>query len=112
MAVIEYMMHRVNGGTRRAVPEWVGDRGHLSSPVDGSLIGWVDDNRDYYVPDTVVTLTKADLVTRQLTIHASHPFMNVTENEDGTTTETPMTDAEVTTMTETWYDGFVAKNSV
>ena len=69
MAVAEYMMHRIEGGTRRAVPEFIGDRGHWQSPIDKSYIGWIDDARDYYVPDTVTTLTKAEFVTRLLTIH-------------------------------------------
>ena len=113
MAVIEYMMHRYEGGTRRRVPEWVGDRGHWMSPIDGSFIGWVDDTRDYYVPDTVVSLSKEDLVQRQLAIHATHPMQKF---EDGPALAvdaepTIMTEDEVRTMVEAWYDQFVSKNS-
>lgn len=109
MAVIEYMMHRYEGGTRRKVPEWVGDRGHWMSPIDSSFIGWVDDVRDYYVPDSVVTYTKEQFVQRQLTIHASHPFVN---RQDSLELEpTVMTETEVRTMSEAWYDDFVSKNS-
>ena len=101
-------MHRYEGGTRRKVPEWVGDRGHWMSPIDSSLIGWVDDTRDYYVPDSVTTYTKEQFVQRQLTIHASHPFTSGGEPEIEPTT---MTDEEVRTISEQWYDNFVAKNS-
>ena len=108
MAVVEYMMHRRNGGNQRDVPGFIGDRGHHMSPIDNSLIGWVDDNPDYYVPDTVVTLTKEEFVQRQLTIHASHPFTSGDGIEE---TPTNLTDAEVRTQAETWYDNFVSDNS-
>lgn len=113
MAVIEYMMHRYEGGTRRKVPDWVGDRGHWMSLVDGSFIGWVDDIRDYYVPDTVVSLSKEDLVQRQLAIHAAHPMQKFDGPVVGTEAEPViMTNDEVRTMVEAWYDEFVTKNSV
>lgn len=108
MAVIEYMLHRINGGSRAEIPGWVGDRGHWFSSADNTYIGWVDDVRDYYVPDTVVSLSKADLVTRQLAIHATSPF--TTTQEDPSAEPVAMTDAEVTAMVEAWYDDFVAKN--
>lgn len=109
MAVIEYMLHRINGSSRAEIPGWVGDRGHWFNSADNTFIGWIDDVRDYYVPDTVVALTKADLVTRQLAIHTNTPFM--TTQTDPSKELVAMTDAEVTTMTEAWYDDFVAKNS-
>lgn len=108
MAVIEYMLHRINGSSRAEIPGWVGDRGHWFNSADNTYIGWVDDVRDYYVPDTVVSLTKAELVARQLNIHADTPFMNQPENPEEE--PTAMTDAEVTAMVEEWYDNFVAKN--
>ena len=112
MAVAEYMMYRIEGGNRRAVPEFIGDRGHWQSPVDKSFIGWIDDDRDYYVPDTVTTLTKAEFVTRQLNIHnhssGNHKFMS---NVEPGQTPVELSNTEVTTTAETWYDAFVAKNS-
>ena len=112
MAVVEYMMHRRNGGNQRDVPGFIGDRGHHMSPIDKSLIGWVDDSPDYYVPDTVVTLTKEEFVQRQLTIHASYPITKTELSEEtGEETTTNLTDAEVRTQAETWYDNFVSDNS-
>lgn len=110
MAVVEYMLHRVNGSNRKEIPGWVGDRGHWMSPIDNSFIGWVDDVRDYYVPDTVITLSKQDLVNRQLAIHAVNPMMK--EQEDQESDAVAMTEAEVTATIEAWYDNFVEKNSV
>lgn len=108
MAVIEYKLHRINGGDRKEIPGFVGDRGHWMSPIDGTFVGWVDDNSDYYVPDTIVEFTKAEFVTRQLAIHADTPFMN--HVSDPSETPTQMTTSEVTTMMEDWYDDFVTKN--
>ena len=114
MAVVEYMMHRIEGGNRRAVPEFIGDRGHWQSPVDKSFIGWIDDNRDYYVPDSVTSLTKSEFVTRQLAIHnhESGNYKFTTQVEPGSEEEAvDLTDEEVTAQAEAWYDAFVANNS-
>jgi hypothetical protein len=108
MAVIEYMLHRVNGGKRAEIPGWVGDRGHFMNELDSTYIGWVDDVRNYYVPDSVTTLTKQNLIDRQLAIHAVQPFHKDTYNPEED--PTVMTDAEVTTMIDAWYDDFVTKN--
>lgn len=112
MAVIEYML--VRDMHRRQVPEFVGDRGHWMSPLDNSFIGWVDDVRDYYVPDTIVYYDKAGFVARQLAIHAQHPFTK----PDPSGPEGPeianrinMTNEEVVAQMESWYDDFVARNS-
>ena len=109
MPVVEYKMHRVNGSTRRAVPDFIGNRGHFQSPIDSTYVGWVDANPDYYVPDTIVSLTKDEFVTRQLGIHnGGYPFFNSQEDVDS---DTPMTDAEATTFFGDWYDNFVTENS-
>lgn len=106
MAVVEYKRHRVTGGI--TTPIWVVDGGHWLSPIDKTLVGWVEDeaDREYYVPDTVTVLSRADFITRQLTIHASHPMQSMPENpEDDPVT---MTDAEVETAAGEWYDNFHA----
>ena len=110
MAVIEYML--IKDDHKRQVPEFVGDRGHWMSPVDSTFIGWVDDVRDYYVPDTIVTLTKAAFVARQMAIHAHTPMTKPVGDSLAINVERViMTDAEVTAEAETWYDYFVDKNS-
>jgi len=112
MAVVEYMLHRINGGSRRAVPEFIGDRGHHQSPIDKSFIGWIDEDRDYFVPDSVVTLTKSEFVTRQLEIHNTEGHAFMTEVEVGSdATPTALSNTEVQTSAETWYDNFVTQNS-
>ena len=110
MAVIEYMLYK--DAHKRQVPDFVGDRGHWMSPIDSSFIGWVDDVRDYYVPDTIVTLTKTEFVARQLAIHAQVPFTKAVGDAIGPDGELEnMTTEEVTAQAEAWYDDFVTKNS-
>ena len=111
MAVIEYMLEKRDATQHRWVPEWVGDRGHWYDSATETYVGWVDDVRDYYLPDTVVTLSKEGLVQRQLTMHTASPMMKENPENPGPENMIAMTDAEVRTMVETWYDDFVAKNS-
>jgi len=112
MAVVEYMLHRDNAG-RNQVPDFIGDRGHWGSPINNTFLGWIPDNRDYYVPDTLETLTKEQCVARQLAIHAQYPMrvplMDPILQPD---TERPvLTTEEVTQQIENWYDFFVAQNT-
>jgi hypothetical protein len=111
MAVIEYMLEKRDATQRRWIPEWVGDRGHWYDPATETYVGWVDDVRDFYLPDTVVFLSKEDLVQRVLTMHASSPMMKMDPENPGPDNMVAMTEAEVRTTVEAWYDDFVAKNS-
>lgn len=108
MAVAEYMLV-MNSNGRMEIPGFIGDRGHWYNPADNTYIGWIDDTREFYVPDTIVTLTKEELVQRQLTMHATTPMIK----PDGEPGADPvqMTDEEVRASVEAWYDSFVEKNS-
>jgi len=108
MAVAEYMMHLSNGGHRKEVPGFIGDRGHHFNPIDNTFVGWIEDERDYYVPDTIVILTKEDFIARQLAIHAVYPMMKDIGNPEEE--PVPMTEEEVRVASGAWYDEFVAKN--
>lgn len=111
MAVIEYMLEKRDGSHQRWVPEWVGDRGHWHDAATQTYVGWVEDVRDYYLPDSVVILSKEDLVQRQLALHATSPMKKPNPENPGPENRIAMTEAEVRTMVEAWYDDFVAKNS-
>ena len=104
MPVIEYKMNIKENGSLE-IPGYVLDRGNMRNPDNHTFVGWVkpESEREYWVPDTIVELSKEDFVTRGMTIHASYPY----KNED----DTDMTDAEATTMLQAWYDQFVTKNS-
>ena len=108
MAVAEYMFV-VNQHGKLEIPGFIGDRGHWYNPADRTYVGWIPEVREYYVPDTMVYLDKTALVARVMGMHATHPMS--TMEADPTQEAVAMTDAEVTTMAETWYDNFVTANS-
>ena len=115
MPVVEYKMHVVTNKGGATAPLWVDDGGYHTSPIDKTKIGWVlpEADREYYVPDTVTELSKSEFVTRQLAIHAVQPFLTQDIlNEDGEEVEqTEMTNDQVTTEMESWYDSFVSSHS-
>ena len=110
MPVIEYKFQISETG-RNVIPGYVEDRGHWYNPADFTYVGWVkaEADREYWVPDTIEELTKAELVTRVLGMHATNPIKAM--DSDGSMSDTDLTNDEVTTMVETWYDSFVTANS-
>ena len=115
MPVIEYKLHAINSQKHMQAPHWVTDGGNWYNPADKTLVGWTpaEADRDYYVPDTVTTITKAELNTRLLAIHANTKYSKF---DDTDPTQTPgdavdMTNAEVTAMSNTFYDAMVANNN-
>lgn len=108
MAVVEYMLH-AQGHTKQ-VPDFIGDRGHWYNPIDYTFVGWVSDKPDFYVPDTLVRLTKDAFLARTLAIHAVTPYKkNV--NASLPTEQIAMTVEEVTAWAGGWYDAFVLANT-
>jgi len=96
--IIEYKMHMTAGGMR--TPEWVEDGGYFSDEATNTKVGWSPDeaDREYYVPDTVTTMTEAELKTKLLAMHATTKFQK--KADDGTMSD--MTNAEVNTMAADW----------
>lgn len=107
MAVVEYKLHKVGKNAMRA-PDWVEDGGYWLNPADHTMVGWTPDeaDREYYVPDTVTELSRADFITRLKAMHAANAFQN--ESGDPDAEPTAMTEAEVETMAGNWYDSFHA----
>ena len=71
--ILEYKLHMTAKGMMR--PEWVEDGGYWAKS-DHTMIGWSPDEskREYYIPDTVTTLTATELETRVLAIHSDTPY--------------------------------------
>lgn len=112
MAVVEYKLHIAGNKGQRTTPDWIREGGHFLS-TDHSMVGWIVDNAEYYIPDTLETLTKAQLVTRQLALHATTPERTYTGSETVATDQEAdtenwrdKTDAEVTAEVEAWYDSY------
>ena len=96
--IIEYKMHMTAGGMR--TPEWVEDGGYFPDAATNTMVGWSPDeaDREYYVPDTVTTMTEAELNTKVLAMHSANKFQKTAD--DGTMSN--MTNAEVTKMVSDW----------
>lgn len=107
MPVVEYKLHKVSKNGLRA-PDFIDDGGYWSNPADNTMVGWVlpEADREYYVPDTITELSRADFITRLKTMHAANAFQNEAANPGEDATD--MTEAEVETMAGDWYDSFHA----
>jgi hypothetical protein len=107
MPVAEYKLHKQ--GHRRLVPEFIDDRGHWHNPANHTYIGWIEENPDHYVPDTIVYLTKEQFISRALSIHEMQPMRKSSDEYIGD--GEIMTTEEVVTAAGIWFDLFIEKNS-
>jgi len=94
--IIEYMMTREGRGT--TTPAWVEDGGYFQDMSNNTLVGWTPDlaNRNYYVPDSVLVLTRETLTQRQLAMNAKSPQTM----PDGS----PVTDQMIIDTVNAWCD--------
>lgn len=101
MAYLKYKMHRTGKGASRRAPPWIENGGFYSDPDTNEWIGYSADaaNRNYYVPDTVVELTQAELIAYVQDVHSRYPMKKLAD--DGVTV-TNMTDSEVATHVTNW----------
>lgn len=108
MAVVEYKLHKIGKGMK--TPDWVEDGGYWVNPADHTMLGWVpaEADREYWVPDTVSVLTRAEVITRALTMHSASAFQKSTDDNDPEAEIVDMTVAEVETLMGNWYDNFHA----
>ena len=101
--IIEYMLVREMDVKR--TPSWIEDGGYFFDREFNTYVGYSPDlaNRDYYVPDTVVTLTRAELKTKLLTMHnryapSSGKYLFTDEDNN------PLNNTQVEAMADTWCD--------
>jgi len=99
--ILEYKMHMTAGGMKN--PEWVEDGGYYAKS-DHTLIGWSPDeaDREYYIPDTVTTLTATELETRVLAMHSANTFKKDDPDSDDPTKTVDMTTDEVKAEVAAW----------
>jgi hypothetical protein len=95
MKILEYKLHPSEQGMK--CPDFIDNGGYWQNPDDFTLVGTVPDGVEFYIPDTVTSLTLAELKTRQLAIHAKYPTVNLDDEE--------MTNAEVETEIDNWWEG-------
>jgi len=74
--IYEYMLN-IDVLGHKSVPGWVEKRLTLFyNDANKTHVGWSpnEGERDYYIPDSVVVLSKQDLVNRALSLHAITPI--------------------------------------
>ena len=94
--ILEYMLIRESGAKR--APSWVEDGGDFLNPDDNTMVGWSPNlaDRDYYVPDSVTELTRAELKTRVRSIDSNYPMLDIEGNE--------LSDSAVDAIVDAWCD--------
>ena len=98
MKIVEYKLHAVSRGM--TTPGFIRNGGHYSNPDDNTMLGFVPDPCEYYLPDTLVYLTLDEAKTRQLAIHAKYPMQKMGETPADDMED--MTDAEVEAQVDVW----------
>ena len=98
--ILEYKLHMTAGGMR--TPEWIDDGGYFYDSANKTYVGWSPDeaDREYYIPDTVTTLTAAELDTKVLAQHAANAYRTLPESGE----ERDMTNDEVSAMVTAWVN--------
>jgi hypothetical protein len=91
------------------------DGGYHMNSADHTMVGWVaaESDREHWVPDTVVELSRADFITRQQAIHAVTPFTKLADGADENDPEAEtvnMTNDEVAAEAGSWWDSFTASH--
>jgi len=106
MPLVEFRKHPVAGGMRGSkIPDFVRGSADYHNPADDTYVGWVADNRDFYLPDTIVELSREAFVTRMLAIHGQQPMTRMGEPGGE---PTAMTADEVSVFAGETYDRIVA----
>ena len=103
---VEYKLHRNEKGNL-TTPSWMSDGGYFQSPIDKSLVGFVpaESERQWFVPDSVKTLTQAEFVARGNALHTANKFKKVGDNAADLK---DMTNAEATQMLTSFYQSKTA----
>ena len=104
MRMLEYKLHAPMNGHGMSTPSWVDDGGHWYSNDDHTMIGFVPDTTEYYIPDSVDYKTLTELKARQVAAHAVTPYKVM--DAAGMPTEVDMSDAEVETMVADWHANY------
>jgi hypothetical protein len=90
--ILEYKLDA--GPNGMVTPYWVKDGGYFQDPDNFTMVGVSPAVHEYKIPDSVTTLTEAELDARVLGIHSRHPITDV----DGNT----LTEAQVSDLVSAW----------
>ena len=103
---VEYKLHRNDEGNLKT-PDWVVNGGNYMNRADKTLIAFIpeESERDWWVPDGLMTYDEKGFIDRGMAMHGASPFMKEGEiKEDGTMPEpVAMTDAEAEASLRSFY---------
>lgn len=91
------MMHKTKEGIQ--TPEWVEDGDYFYHPETKTYCMIVDADRNYYIPDTLTELSKADLIARVQEINPLVPIQIRTDEG-----KVALADEDVHEFVELWWD--------
>jgi hypothetical protein len=99
--VVEYKLHIADNGEVYH-PKFITNTGWWYDQESKTYIGIVlpSEQRNYYVPDTFVELTKEDLLARVKNIHKVVPWVDKT----GTI---KLTDSQINSWIDSWWEEYV-----
>lgn len=96
MAYYEFKKH-VDG-----IPNFVTNGGSFYNPTDYTYITYIPDNNPFWIPDTLIMLTKAQVEQRAKDINSVTPFVMIDVKNGNTRRD--MTEAEVATWVLAWVE--------
>ena len=106
--IVEYMLEQVGRGDAKRAPTFIRDGGYHFNSSDYTYVGWVPNlaEREFYIPDSLTVLTRESIVTRALAMHAANTMQQEDPDNEGQYID--MTDAEVTSAMQNWWDGITS----
>lgn len=108
---VEYKLHRNDEGNLKT-PDWVVNGGNYMNPADNTLVAFIpeESERNWWVPDDLLTYDEQGFVDRGMAMHGASPFMKDQEiQEDGTMPDpVAMTDAEAEASLRSFYQAQIA----
>jgi hypothetical protein len=104
MKIVEYKKHLVGGAVTE--PDFIISGGGLHDPINKTWIGTVyeENERNYYVPDSLLEMDRDSLIQRYLTIHESIPFEKLSDTSDPHSDRITLTVSEITQLVDDWLD--------
>lgn len=105
MKIVEYKRHIIDGVIKD--PDFILDGGVFPNPADNTWVGKVaaEADRTYYVPDSLVELSRDDLIARQTSINNEYPAHKKSDESDPHSVSVPLTSNELIAQIDSWILG-------